>query len=60
MREVLGSGAATLLDGKKEAKMLDYVIHETLSLTPGVWDEELEEYNLSDPVAFSVILNRFF
>ena len=58
MREVLGSGAAALLDGKKEAKMLDYVIHETLSLTPGVWDEEIEGYNTADSTAFTVMLMR--
>ena len=58
MREVLGSEAASLLDGKKETKMLDHVIHKCLSLTPGLWDEDAEKFDTSDPVAFSVLLLR--
>ena len=58
MREVLGSEAVSLLDGKKETKMLDHVIHKCLSLTPGLWDEDAEKFDTSDPVAFSVLLLR--
>ena len=56
MREVLGSKAHELMAGNKESKMLDYVIHETLSLTPGIYDEEAEAYNTSDPTSFTVAL----
>jgi len=59
LREILGPMQQELLEPSLQPELLDHLIHNCVSLVPGVWDANTEQYDTdSDASAFSAIMQR--